>query len=85
MLLEFAMHFEEAVGIHVSLTSSVGSLTVTSLANDAIAQLELTVAREETAVRDFAERHVGVVQSREITALSEIAGSGLAKVKGLAS
>ena len=41
MLLEFAMNFEETFGIHVSLTSSVGALTVASLANEVISQLDL--------------------------------------------
>ncbi len=43
MLLEFAMNFEETFGIHVSLTSSVGALTVASLANEVISQLDLNV------------------------------------------
>ena len=47
MLLEFAMNFEETFGIHVSVTSSVGRLTVTSLANEVISQLDLNVTHED--------------------------------------
>ena len=47
MLLEFAMNFEETFGIHVSLTSSVGALTVASLANEVISQLDLKAPAED--------------------------------------
>jgi phthiocerol/phenolphthiocerol synthesis type-I polyketide synthase C len=85
MLLEFAMNFEETFGIHVSLTSSVGALTVASLANEVIAQLDLKAPADDAVARAFADRHMTAAKTSEVAALEEIAGSGLAKTKGLAS
>jgi phthiocerol/phenolphthiocerol synthesis type-I polyketide synthase C len=93
MLLEFAMNFEETFGIHVSVTSSVGALTVTSLANEVISQLDLNVAQadvtqedvthEDAAAAALADRHTGAARPNEISALVEIAKG--AQTKGLAS
>jgi phthiocerol/phenolphthiocerol synthesis type-I polyketide synthase C len=85
MLLEFAMNFEETFGIHVSLTSSVGALTVTSLANEVISQLDLKLPHEDTVVRAFADRHIASSKPGEMTTLNEIANSRGSKTKGLAS
>jgi phthiocerol/phenolphthiocerol synthesis type-I polyketide synthase C len=85
MLLEFAMNFEETFGIHVSLTSSVGALTVASLANEVISQLDFKAPAEDAVVRAFADRHMTAAKTSEVAALDEIAGSGLAKTKGMAS
>jgi phthiocerol/phenolphthiocerol synthesis type-I polyketide synthase C len=84
MLLEFAMNFEETFGIHVSLTSSVGALTVASLANEVISQLDLKAPAEDAVVRAFADRHM-VATTSEVAVLDEIAGSGPGKTKGRAS
>jgi acyl carrier protein len=84
MLLEFAMNFEETFGIHVSLTSSVGGLTVASLANEVISQLDLKAPQEDAVVRAFVDRHVVAAQPNEVTALAEMASAG-AKAKGMAS
>jgi hypothetical protein len=83
MLLEFAMKFEDTFGIHVSLTSSVGALTVTSLANEVIAQLDLK--HEDVALKAFADRHIVAVQPSEMRSLDKIANPGGSKSKGLAS
>jgi phthiocerol/phenolphthiocerol synthesis type-I polyketide synthase C len=85
MLLEFAMNFEETFGIHVSLTSSVGALTVASLANEVISQLDLKLPHEDAMVRAFADRHIAAVRPNEITTLGESANPGGSKTKGLAS
>jgi hypothetical protein len=85
MLLEFAMNFEETFGIHVSLTSSVGALTVASLANEVISQLDFKAPAEDAVVRAFADRHMVAAKPREVAALDEIASSGPAKTKGVAS
>jgi hypothetical protein len=85
MLLEFAMNFEETFGIHVSLTSSVGGLTVASLANEVITQLDLKAPAEESAVRAFADRHMTGAKASELAALDGIASSSPAKAKGIAS
>jgi acyl carrier protein len=89
MLLEFAMNFEDTFGIHVSLTSSVGALTVTSLANEVIAQLDLKLPHEDAklhaSVRAFANRHIAAVRPDEMTTLDKIAYPGGSKTKDLAS
>jgi hypothetical protein len=69
----------------VSLTSSVGALTVASLANEVISQLDLKAPAEDAVVRAFADRHMTAAKTSEVAALDEIAGSGLAKTKGMAS
>jgi acyl carrier protein len=88
MLLEFAMNFEDTFGIHVSLTSSVGTLTVTSLANEVIAQLDLKLPHEDAklhaTVRGFANRHMSGVRPNEMTTLDKIANSGESETKGAA-
>jgi phthiocerol/phenolphthiocerol synthesis type-I polyketide synthase C len=93
MLLEFAMNFEETFGIHVSLTSSVGALTVTSLANEVISQLDLNVTQEhvtqehvtseDAAAAALAERHAGAARPNGFSALVDITSG--AQTKGLAS
>jgi phthiocerol/phenolphthiocerol synthesis type-I polyketide synthase C len=85
MLLEFAMNFEERFGIHVSLTSSVGALTVMSLANEVISQIDLKIPHEDSVVRAFADRHIASAKPGEMTTLNEIANSRGSKTKGLAS
>jgi phthiocerol/phenolphthiocerol synthesis type-I polyketide synthase C len=85
MLLEFAMNFEETFGIHVSLTSSVGALTVASLANEVISQLDLKAPTEDAVVRAFADRHMTAAKASEVAAPDGIASSGPAKTKGMAS
>jgi NADPH:quinone reductase-like Zn-dependent oxidoreductase/acyl carrier protein len=88
MLLEFAMNFEDTFGIHVSLTSSVGALTVTSLANEVITQLDLKLPHEDAklhaTVRGFANRHMSAVRPNEMTTLDKIANSGGSETKGVA-
>jgi phthiocerol/phenolphthiocerol synthesis type-I polyketide synthase C len=88
MLLEFAMNFEDTFGIHVSLTSSVGALTVSSLANEVIAQLDLKFPHEDAkhhaAVRGFANRHMASVRPNEMTILDKIAKPGGSETKGVA-
>ena len=93
MLLEFAMNFEETFGIHVSVTSSVGALTVTSLANEVISQLDLNVTQEhvtqehvtseDAAAAALAERHAGAARPNGFSALVDITSG--AQTKGLAS
>jgi phthiocerol/phenolphthiocerol synthesis type-I polyketide synthase C len=85
MLLEFAMNFEETFGIHVSLTSSVGALTVSSLANEVMSQIDFKTTQEDAVVRAFAERHIVTAGTSEVAAVREIAGVAGAKTKGLAS
>lgn len=74
MALEFAMSLEESFGIHVTLTSSVGTLTVSGLANEIISQLDLEPTQESTMVKSVAERHFEKVEPRQLAALQELAG-----------
>jgi len=57
MAVEVAMNLEEAIGIHMSLTSTIGNLTVSGVASELIAQLELE--RDDAVIKSLAERHVG--------------------------
>jgi phthiocerol/phenolphthiocerol synthesis type-I polyketide synthase C len=88
MLLEFAMNFEESFGIHVSLTSSVGALTVSSLASEVLSQLDFKVTQEDATARAFAERHIATTATnaaKEVVAPGEVAGMSGGRTRGLAS
>lgn len=85
MLLEFAMNFEDSFGIHVALTSSVGALTVTSLAHEVMSQLDVLMTQEDVVVRSFAQRHIATAGTSEVADGSATAGPAAARTKGLAS
>ncbi|HWB47713.1 MAG TPA: SDR family NAD(P)-dependent oxidoreductase [Stellaceae bacterium] len=70
MAIEVAMNLEETIGIHMSLTSTIGNLTVGGLANELIAQLDLE--RGDTVAKSFAEQHVQSVGPEQIAILAEI-------------
>lgn len=72
MALEFAMNLEDTFGIHVALTSGVGSLTVSSLANEIIAQVNLDETAAHAMAKTIAEHHVSRAEPRELEILQEI-------------
>jgi phthiocerol/phenolphthiocerol synthesis type-I polyketide synthase C len=72
MALEFAMNLEDNFGIHVALTSAVGSLTVGGLANEIIAELNLDTAPASTIVKSVTEHHVSNAAPRELAILEKI-------------
>jgi acyl carrier protein len=74
MALEFAMNLEDRFGIHVALTSAVGSLTVGSLANEIMAQINLEDGSEDSMVKTIAEHHVTKAAPHELEMLQEIVG-----------
>jgi len=78
MAIEVAMNLEETIGIHMSLTSTIGNLTVGGLANELIAQMELG-PRDDGVVKSLAETHVGSVAAEHLTiieeAVSEVGGA----------
>jgi acyl transferase domain-containing protein/NADPH:quinone reductase-like Zn-dependent oxidoreductase/acyl carrier protein len=73
MALEFAMNLEDSFGVHVSLTSAVGALTVASLATEIIGQLNLQETSASTMVRTIAEHHLSAVEPDQLALLQEIA------------
>jgi NADPH:quinone reductase-like Zn-dependent oxidoreductase/NADP-dependent 3-hydroxy acid dehydrogenase YdfG/acyl carrier protein len=85
MALEFAMSLEESFGIHVTLTSSVGTLTVAGLANEIISQLDLEPTQESALVKSLAERHFEKVEPRQLAALEEIVSDATTRRKGARS
>jgi len=85
MALEFAMNLEEIFGIHVTLTNSVGMLTVAGLANEIINQLDLEPTQESNMVKSLAERHFEHVEPRQLAALTELVGDATARRKGARS
>ena len=70
MAIEVAMNLEETVGIHMSLTSTIGNLTVGGLANELIAQLELE-PRDDAVAKSLAETHVASVSAEQIAIVQE--------------
>jgi acyl carrier protein len=85
MALEFAMSLEESFGIHVTLTSSVGTLTVAGLANEIISQLDLEPTQESALVKSLAERHFEKVEPRQLAALAELVDEAVTRRKGARS
>ncbi|HUZ32137.1 MAG TPA: SDR family NAD(P)-dependent oxidoreductase, partial [Xanthobacteraceae bacterium] len=74
MALEFAMNLEDRFGIHVAMTSAVGSLTVGSLANEIMAQINLDDGPTGTMVKTITEHHVNKAAPHELEILQEIVG-----------
>jgi phthiocerol/phenolphthiocerol synthesis type-I polyketide synthase C len=72
MALEFAMNLEDTFGIHIALTSGVGELTVGSLANEIMAQLNLDDTPADTMVKTITEHHVSKAAPHELAILEEI-------------
>jgi hypothetical protein len=72
MALEFAMNLEDSFGIHVALTSAIGDLTVSGLANEIILQLDLEPASENVVARNMAEKHFGKAEPHELALLEEV-------------
>ncbi len=70
MAIEVAMNLEETIGIHMSLTSTIGNLTVGGLANELIAQLDLD--RGDAVVKTLAEQHLQSARPEQIAILEEI-------------
>ncbi|MGN6463835.1 MAG: type I polyketide synthase, partial [Pseudolabrys sp.] len=61
MTLELVMDLEGAFGFNISLVNSVGTLTVSALADEIVAQVALDQRREETNLSDMAGRHVAAM------------------------
>jgi phthiocerol/phenolphthiocerol synthesis type-I polyketide synthase C len=85
MALEFAMNIEDAVGIHVALSSAIGDLTIAGLANEIISQLELEPSQERAVVATIADRHFAKAEPREIALLKEVVDNATASRKEAAS
>ncbi len=76
MALEFAMNLEDSFGIHVSLTSSIGALTVAGLANEIVGQLNLEGRPADAMVKSVVERHVKKIDPQQLAVLDEIVSGG---------
>jgi len=73
MTLELVMSLEAIFGLNISLVNSVGTLTVSALSDEIIAQVNLDQRREETAAADIAGRHVVSMAPEAVEALKDIA------------
>jgi NAD(P)-dependent dehydrogenase (short-subunit alcohol dehydrogenase family)/acyl carrier protein len=82
MALEFAMNLEDSFGIHVTLTSAIGDLTVAGLANEIILQLDLGTTQENIVAKNIAEKHFEKAEPRQLSLLEEIAGDVAKRRKG---
>jgi hypothetical protein len=69
----------------VTLTSSVGTLTVSGLANEIISQLDLEPTEESAMVKSLAERHFEKVEPRQLAVLEELACDAAIRRKGARS
>jgi phthiocerol/phenolphthiocerol synthesis type-I polyketide synthase C len=82
MALEFAMNLEDSFGIHVTLTSAIGDLTVAGLANEIILQLDLGPTQETIVAKNIAEKHFEKADPHQLSLLEEIAGDVATRRKG---
>lgn len=82
MALEFAMSLEETFGLHVTLSNSIGSLTVSGLANEIVCQIDLEPTQEAGLVKSLAERHFDKVEPRQLAMLEELVDDASSKRKG---
>jgi acyl transferase domain-containing protein/NADPH:quinone reductase-like Zn-dependent oxidoreductase/acyl carrier protein len=77
MAIEVAMNLEETIGIHMSLTSTIGNLTVGGLANELIAQLDLDRSGGgDAVVKTLAEQHLQSARPEQIAILEEVVSEG---------
>jgi len=77
MAIEVAMNLEETIGIHMSLTSTIGNLTVGGLANELIAQLDLDRSGGgDAVVKTLAEQHLQSVRPEQIAILEQVVSEG---------
>jgi phthiocerol/phenolphthiocerol synthesis type-I polyketide synthase C len=73
MALELAMNLEECFGVHFTLAGSAGTLTVTSLADEIIAQASVDEGGEtQPAAVAMAEPHLDAVGEEHVALLSEL-------------
>jgi phthiocerol/phenolphthiocerol synthesis type-I polyketide synthase C len=73
MALELAMNLEECFGVHFTLAGSAGSLTVTSLADEIIAQASVDEGAEtQPAAAMMAEPHLDTVGKEHVALLSDL-------------
>jgi hypothetical protein len=73
MALELAMNLEECFGVHFTLAGSAGSLTVTSLADEIIAQASVDEGAEmQPAAATMAEPHLDTVGKEHVALLSDL-------------
>jgi phthiocerol/phenolphthiocerol synthesis type-I polyketide synthase C len=82
MALEFAMNLEDSFGIHITLTSSIGDLTVAGLANEIILQLDLSPAQENVMARNIADNHFEKAEPLRLALLEELAENVAVRRKG---
>jgi acyl carrier protein len=71
MALELNMNLKDAFGVEIPLSNSAGAMTVASLAEELIAQVNLDASRDEdSVVQTLAERHIaGKVEAEHVEAL----------------
>jgi phthiocerol/phenolphthiocerol synthesis type-I polyketide synthase C len=71
MALELNMNLKDAFGVEIPLSNSAGAMTVASLAEELIAQVNLDASRDEDSVaQTLAERHIaGKVEAEHVEAL----------------
>ncbi len=93
MALEFAMSLEDTFGIHVTLNSGIGTLTVAGLVNEIICQLDLEpaqagaqdAAQQKVMAKSIAERHFEKAEPLQLAVLEQLVGDSATKRKGARS
>jgi hypothetical protein len=84
MALELAMNLEERFGVKFTLAGSAANLTVTSISNEIIAQVNPNDGpRGDAAAIMMAEQHLEDVGDEEIELLTALIESERPKMKGV--
>ena len=70
MALELVMNLEECFGISIPLSGASGGLTISSIADEIIAHIELD--RDDAVVSKLSEQHHGDIKPAQVKAVKEI-------------
>jgi acyl carrier protein len=85
MALELVMNLEQAFGSPISLAASAGTLTVSGVADEIIAQFGFEHGHEEVVISTLAEQHLEKVEAGQLDVLKDMITEEPQKAKRLLS
>ena len=83
MALELVMNLERAFGTPISLAAAVGTLTLSGVADQILAQFSVEHPHEEAVISTLAEQHLAKVEAGQLDALRDMVATGNPKTKRL--
>ncbi len=85
MALELGMNIETVFEAHISLAGSLGTLTISELADEVIAQVRPDHRGDTDVAIAVAERHVGKIGAAHVDIMMEVLRDDAERLNGLAS